>query len=50
MGIGIFVASGVYWLLWAVVLPRLGKYELVREGTVMEDGWTRNQFVRRNLE
>jgi hypothetical protein len=50
VGIGIFVAGGVYWFLWAVVLPRLGKYDLVREGTVMEDGWTRNQFVRRKLE
>lgn len=47
MGIGIFFAGAVYWLFWAVILPKLGGYELVRDNTIMEDGWTRNVFLRR---
>lgn len=49
VGIGIFVAGGIYWLFWAVILPKVGKYELVRESEVMDDGWTRNVFTRRPL-
>jgi hypothetical protein len=47
VGIGVFVAGAIYWLLWAVILPKLEKYELVRENELMEDGWTRNVFSRR---
>lgn len=49
VGIGIFVAGGIYWLFWAVILSKVGKYELVRESEVMDDGWTRNVFSRRPL-
>lgn len=49
VGIGIFGAGAVYWLFWAVIVPRLGKYELVRESDLMEDGWTRNVFSTRPL-
>jgi hypothetical protein len=49
VGIAIFVAGAIYWLFWAVLLPRLGGYELVRDLVVMEDGWTRNVFSRRPL-
>lgn len=50
VGMGIIAAGGVYWVVWAVVLPRLGKYELVRETTVSEyDGWERSVFYRRKL-
>ncbi|EMR64143.1 putative high affinity methionine permease protein [Eutypa lata UCREL1] len=50
VGFGIIFAGGVYWLVWAVILPKVGKYELVRE-TVVDgiDGWERNVFVRRPL-
>ncbi|KAH8899128.1 amino acid transporter [Thozetella sp. PMI_491] len=48
VGIGIIAAGGIYWLFWAVILPKLGNYELVREVVIDEiDGWERNRFVRR---
>lgn len=49
VGIGLFVAGAVYWLFWAVILPKTGKYELVRESQFMDDGWTRQVFSRRPL-
>ncbi|KAK1772127.1 putative high affinity methionine permease [Phialemonium atrogriseum] len=50
VGFGIIFAGGVYWVIWAVILPKIGKYELVRE-TVIDniDGWERNVFFRRPL-
>lgn len=48
VGFGIIFAGGVYWLVWAVILPRIGRYELVRETVVDDiDGWERNVFFRR---
>ncbi|CAG8951416.1 hypothetical protein HYFRA_00007331 [Hymenoscyphus fraxineus] len=49
VGIGIFVAGAIYWVVWAKILPRLGGYELVREVVVEGDGWGRAEFVRRAL-
>ncbi|KAK3937989.1 putative high affinity methionine permease [Diplogelasinospora grovesii] len=50
VGFGIILAGGVYWLVWAVVLPKFGRYQLVRETVVDEiDGWERNVFVRKPL-
>ena len=50
VGMGIIAAGGVYWLFWAVILPRIGKYELVRETEVDElTGWEHNVFSRRKL-
>lgn len=50
VGWGIIAGGGVYWLVWAIVLPKIGGYELVREEHVDElDGWSRYQFVRRPL-
>ncbi len=50
VGMGIIAAGGVYWLFWAVILPRVGKYELVREVQVDElTGWEHNVFSRRRL-
>ena len=46
VGIELFVAGAVYWLFWAVILPKTGKYELVRESQFMDDGWTRHVFSR----
>ncbi|KAL9095951.1 MAG: hypothetical protein Q9165_001949 [Trypethelium subeluteriae] len=46
VGLGIIAAGGVYWIVWAIVLPRAGKYKLEKEVTVGEDGWTRNTFVK----
>ncbi|OCL05471.1 APA family basic amino acid/polyamine antiporter [Glonium stellatum] len=50
VGMGIIAAGGVYWLIWAIVLPRVGKYELVRETRVDPmDGWERSIFSKRKL-
>lgn len=47
VGFGIIGAGGVYWLVWAVILPKLGNYRLEREVIVDEiDGWERHIFKR----
>lgn len=28
----------VYWLVWTVILPRLGRYRLEEKGDVLDDG------------
>lgn len=50
VGFGVLFAGGVYWLIWAVILPKIGRYELVRETVVDEiDGWERSYFFTRPL-
>ncbi|KAL2760958.1 hypothetical protein ACRALDRAFT_1090725 [Sodiomyces alcalophilus JCM 7366] len=50
VGFGVIFLGGVYWLFWAIILPRIGKYELVREVVVDEfDGWERNVFFKRPI-
>ena len=50
VGFGIIIAGGVYWLIWAVILPKIGKYELIRETQYDSiDGWERNVLTRRPL-
>lgn len=49
VGIALFVAGAIYWVIWAKILPRLGGYELVREHLVGADGWSNNVFQRRPL-
>lgn len=47
VGIAIIVAGGVYWVIWAVVLPKFGGYRLEREVVVDDiDGWERHVFRR----
>lgn len=46
VGIAFLAAGAVYWLFWAVVLPKMGGYTLVRETVVQRDGWSRNVFSR----
>lgn len=45
VGIAIIGAGAIYWLFWAIILPKIGRYELIRE-TVVDpiDGWEANQF------
>lgn len=46
----LFVGA-IYWLLWAKILPWIGKYELVEETAVDPiDGWERNYFTTRSLK
>ncbi|KJZ79482.1 hypothetical protein HIM_00951 [Hirsutella minnesotensis 3608] len=50
VGFGVLFAGGLYWLVWAVILPKLGRYEIVRETVVNEiDGWERGVFHKRPL-
>lgn len=49
VGIAIFVAGAIYWVVWAQILPRIGGYELVKDIIVEEDGWGRAQFSKRKL-
>lgn len=42
VGIAIFGVGAVYWVIWAHILPSLGKYRLVRSTIVGDDGWSRN--------
>ncbi|PHH79783.1 hypothetical protein CDD80_3776 [Ophiocordyceps camponoti-rufipedis] len=50
VGFGVILAGGLYWLVWAVLLPKLGRYELVRETVVDKlDGWERTVFIKQPL-
>jgi hypothetical protein len=45
VGIAIILAGGVYWLVWAIILPKIGNYTLEREEIVDSiDGWERHVF------
>ncbi|GAB7349917.1 hypothetical protein MBLNU459_g0621t1 [Dothideomycetes sp. NU459] len=46
VGWAVLGAGGMYWLIWAVILPRLGGYRLEKEVVREGDGWTRNVFVK----
>ncbi|KAG7117963.1 High-affinity methionine permease like protein [Verticillium longisporum] len=49
-GFAVLFAGGIYWAVWAKILPRIGKYELVRETVVDDiDGWERNVFFKRPI-
>ena len=37
-------------MVWAVILPKIGHYELVRETSYDEiDGWERSHFVKKPI-
>lgn len=47
---GILGAGGVYWAIWAKLLPKLGGYRLEKKIIVDDiDGWERTVFVREPL-
>ncbi|AOA62715.1 High affinity methionine permease [Komagataella phaffii CBS 7435] len=43
---GVFFAGGVYWVIWAKILPRYGKYKLVSRDVLEDDGFWRNKFFK----
>ncbi|KAL1871905.1 methionine permease [Diaporthe australafricana] len=50
VGFGVIFAGGIYWFVWAKLLPKIGKYQLVRETVVDDiDGWDRAVFVKKPL-
>lgn len=38
VGVGILVFGALYWLVWTVILPRLGGYRLEEKQDVLDDG------------
>ncbi|KAK7689687.1 hypothetical protein QCA50_007482 [Cerrena zonata] len=49
VALGIFALGAIYWLVWTIILPKIGNYRLVVKTTLGEDGWSRNQFVKEKL-
>ena len=47
VGLGIILAGAVYYVFWALLLPKLGGYELAMESSIGSDGWPSNVFSRR---
>ncbi|KAF5342619.1 hypothetical protein D9611_001581 [Ephemerocybe angulata] len=46
-GLGLIAACGVYYVIWVVVLPKLGGYEIVEEVKELEGGAKTTRLVRR---
>ncbi|KAJ5090843.1 hypothetical protein N7532_009527 [Penicillium argentinense] len=46
VALGVFALGAMYYLVWAVLLPRWGGYVLVKESVVDADGWSRSVFTR----
>lgn len=46
VALGIFGAGAIYYLVWAVAMPRLRGYVLVKETVVDADGWSRSVFTK----
>ncbi|KAF9265694.1 high-affinity methionine permease [Marasmius fiardii PR-910] len=42
VGFGMLALGALYWVIWAMVLPKIGRYKLVRQREVANDGLTRN--------
>ncbi|EZF33489.1 hypothetical protein H109_05247 [Trichophyton interdigitale MR816] len=47
VGISIIAAGGVYWLVWARLLPWFRGYTLECEVITQEDGWSRRRFYHK---
>ncbi|CAL3973330.1 hypothetical protein PZA11_005598 [Diplocarpon coronariae] len=47
VGLGIFALGALYWVVWAKILPSIGRYELVKEKVVGYDGWTSHVFLKK---
>lgn len=50
VGITVLVASGVYWVVWRVVMPRVGGFEWRDRKSTLADGTVVTTFVRENTE
>jgi len=46
VGFGLVGLGGVYWLIWAVLLPKFGGYTLSRREELGPDGLTRKVFFK----
>lgn len=43
---GVFGIGAAYWVIWAVILPRYGKYTLIVKEILGTDGFWRNKFIK----
>ncbi|CAL1710391.1 unnamed protein product [Somion occarium] len=50
VGLGIFAVGAIYWLLWTIVLPKIGGYRLVVKTTLGSDGWSRKHFIKEKVQ
>jgi hypothetical protein len=46
VAIGVFAFGAIYYVFWAILIPRAYKYTLVKETIVSSDGWSRDVFAR----
>ncbi|KAH8165056.1 hypothetical protein CIB48_g3194 [Xylaria polymorpha] len=46
VGVGVIVFGVLYWLVWTVILPRLGGYTLEEKEDVLDDGTTITVLAR----
>lgn len=46
VALALFAAGGIYYIVWAVLMPRFGRYVLVKETVVDADGWSRSVFTK----
>ncbi|KAI0550205.1 methionine permease [Xylaria curta] len=46
VGVGVVVFGVLYWLIWTVILPRLGGYTLEEKEDVLDDGTTVTVLAR----
>lgn len=49
VALGVFAIGAIYYVVWAILLPRFGGYLLVKETVVDADGWSRSVFTRMAL-
>ncbi|KAJ3564606.1 hypothetical protein NPX13_g7785 [Xylaria arbuscula] len=46
VGVGVIVFGVLYWLVWTIILPRLGGYRLEEKEDVLDDGTTITVLAR----
>lgn len=46
VALALFAAGGIYYVVWAILMPRIGGYVLVKESVVDADGWSRSAFTK----
>ncbi|KAL4885502.1 amino acid/polyamine transporter I [Aspergillus karnatakaensis] len=46
VALGIFAAGAVYYVFWAILLPKFGGYVLVKETVQDADGWSRSVYTK----
>lgn len=46
VALGVFAFGAIYYVFWAILIPRMYGYTLVKETVVSSDGWSRDVFSR----